>query len=233
MKWYKQQKNLYEAKSSGDENDSSQNLKNDEVKEYIEEKVIRVANNDLDRGLQATEGSAYDEKLDMMLDGVQEDTYPHFEEDEEPKDVSYFSKTTIITGNIESDEDIIIHGSLHGNIISNANINVYGEVQGDIQGLDAYFEDALISGNVSCHRVEVYSGSTIIGDVSGTELINGGKLKGNVFIDGLTTMTSTSALLGDLNTNELEIERGSVIQGNLKMKREVYIEDLGDDAILF
>lgn len=233
MKWYKQQKSLSEAKSSGDEIDLSQNLKNDEVKEYIEEKVVRVAHSDLSDGSQLTQETPYDEKLDRMLDGVQEETYPHFDEDEESKDVSYFSKTTIITGNIESDEDIIIHGSVHGNIMSNANINVFGEIQGDIQGMDASFKGALISGNVTCHRVEVLNGSTIIGDISATEFINGGKLKGDVNVVGVTKMTSTSALLGNLVTSELEVERGCVIQGNLKMNREVYIEDLADDAILF
>lgn len=133
------------------------------------------------------------------------------------------SKGTVLHGNIESEGDLIIHGHVKGDIICNSNLSVYGTVEGIINCNNAYFDQAIIVGDVGCSgNLELTQSSTVDGNVEAYELLNGGRIKGDAMISEHVRFTSTSAIVGNVSANDIQVDRGAVIQGKVTIRQEVY-----------
>ncbi|MEF9920180.1 MAG: polymer-forming cytoskeletal protein [Erysipelotrichaceae bacterium] len=135
----------------------------------------------------------------------------------------------IINGDICSDNDIIIYGNINGNVEGKANVQIYGEVKGNIKCEKGSFDHAIVHGDIiSSDSLEFTKTSVIIGDIRANDILNGGRIKGNLNVLGKTALKDTSAVVGDIKTGVIEIEKGAVLQGNLMIDKDVYFDGSED-----
>lgn len=142
------------------------------------------------------------------------------------EDTTTISKSTVIHGNIEADGDLVIQGHVQGDILCNANLSIYGIVEGTISCNNAYLDNAIVVGDIGCGgNMQVSESSTINGNVEAYELLNGGRIKGNAMVSEGVKFLSTSAIVGDVSANDIQVKRGAVIQGNIIIRQEVYFNE--------
>jgi cytoskeletal protein CcmA (bactofilin family) len=100
--------------------------------------------------------------------------------------VNLISSTTNVTGDINTESDIRIDGTLNGNLITSGRliIGTNGRIEGEIR----------------CKSAEIE-----------------GVMKGQIIVDELLSLKSTSSLTGDITTSQLLIEPGAIFQGNCQM----------------
>lgn len=241
MKWYEKQKQLYSQKNQTEtpSNTEETSYTSPYVEEVMPEETPLSSFED-DMPYQQTQSAQEDviyededmndyshDQLDEMLDD-QMDTYEagNFVNNAQPQqdtDTTIINKGTLITGNIETDGDLIIQGHVKGDIICNSNLSIYGVVEGTINCTNAYFDDAIITGDVGCSGgLELTQSTTLNGNVEAYELLNGGRIKGNATVAEGVRFMSTSAIVGDISANNIEIERGAVLQGNVTIRQDVY-----------
>lgn len=140
--------------------------------------------------------------------------------------VTTITKTILITGNIESDEDLIIYGNVKGNISCRSNVRIYGMIDGNITCDNAYFDNAIIHGDINCSKViELTKTSVITGNITAHNVLNGGRIKGDATVEDMISFTKNSAIIGNIQTKDIEIERGAVIQGNIMINQDIYFEN--------
>ncbi len=153
-------------------------------------------------------------------------TFPSQHSNNDSGQATTISKSTVINGNIETDGDLLIHGHVKGDILCNANLSIYGIVEGTISCSNAYLDNAIVVGDIGCGgNMQITESSTIDGNVEAYELLNGGRIKGNAMVSESVRFLSTSAIVGDVNANDIEVERGAVIQGNIVIRQEVYFNE--------
>jgi cytoskeletal protein CcmA (bactofilin family) len=92
-----------------------------------------------------------------------------------------------IEGELTSDEDVVIHGTLRGKLVSKDTVNVESGavVVADIAA-SSLSVGGQITGNVTASdRVDLMPGARLIGDVKASRLTigDGASLKGNVDMD--------------------------------------------------
>lgn len=93
-------------------------------------------------------------------------------------------KTIEIEGEIESDEDLVIQGTLRGKIVSkhDVTVDIGGNVEANITTRNLAISGR-VKGNVDATaRVELGKDGTMIGDVKAPRVIlaDGSKFKGNI-----------------------------------------------------
>lgn len=117
-----------------------------------------------------------------------------------------FKKTTKMARNNEVDTSAI-------NIIRQGT-DIIGDItcKGDIR------IDGKLKGTLNCEgRVVVGQGGLIEGTINCSNADISGSLKVNITVKELLTLKSSSNLVGDINTNKLQIEPGANFSGNCKM----------------
>lgn len=172
--------------------------------------------------------ATYTEPQEAIYEASQNDTYQQPSYTSAPSESSEsttIAQGTLINGNIESEGDLIIYGHICGDVLCNANLSIYGIVEGMINCNNAYVDNATIIGDIGCSgNMKVTESSTIDGNVEAYELINGGRIKGNATVGEGVQFTATSAIVGDISANHIEVERGAIIQGNMLVRQEVYFD---------
>lgn len=139
--------------------------------------------------------------------------------------VTVIQKGTIIDGNLRVEGNVEIHGEVNGNVTCNTHITVFGAVKGNIVADSGHLSDGFVTGNVNTKQdLFVGSQTEILGDVAAKSFVVNGKIKGNCTISEMLSINKTGVVLGDIVTGELLVEKGAVIQGNIKINREVFFE---------
>ena len=100
-------------------------------------------------------------------------------------------------------ETIIAEGvKVEGDFTSDGNVVIEGMVQGNVSA----------TGNIT-----VGERAVIDADVRAQNLQAAGTIKGNVHVEERTDLLASSVLQGDLSTNTLNIDAGSVVNGKITM----------------
>ena len=107
-------------------------------------------------------------------------------------------------GDILSEGKVTMRTSLVGNVVGNCVELVDCRVQGDIQAVTL---------------VKISTRSVVTGDIKTQDLLCSGEIAGNIEAKGHVTLSSGDKLKGDLTAATLSIERGAVIEGNLKVSQ--------------
>jgi len=96
--------------------------------------------------------------------------------------------------------------NITGDINSEGDIRIDGELIGNIasNGRVVIGDTGKITGNVTCKNCEV-----------------AGYVKGDMNIEQLINLKATSTVLGEIKTDKLSIEPGSVFSGNCTMGNQV------------
>lgn len=140
------------------------------------------------------------------------------------KEVTIIHKLTKFQGNIETQDDLVIYGSLTGDILSEGDVKVYGEVSGNISCHTACLYEASIAGDINCSSaMEITQNSVVHGNINAINLTCGGHIKGDIAVEELIHLQQTGAVLGNITALEIEIDRGAIVQGMVHITEEIEI----------
>lgn len=93
-----------------------------------------------------------------------------------------------VEGELTSDEEVVVHGSLRGALSTSDMVSVgtEGTVEADVQAT-ALSVAGRVTGNITAtERVDIQAGGRLVGDVKAARLTiaDGASFKGNVDMDG-------------------------------------------------
>lgn len=132
--------------------------------------------------------------------------------------VTTVSRNTSIVGEIHSDSNVEILGSMKGNIITKGDVNVFGKVLGDIKGANIDLTACTVQGNIiATGMLNIDSDSVLVGDIKSENLIINGKLKGNAQIRNMITCQSNALILGNVTAAVASINEGAKLQGSMQI----------------
>lgn len=144
------------------------------------------------------------------------------------KQMTIISKGTIITGDLKSEGDIEVYGTLTGSVSTVGNIRISGRQVGDVQGANITLSSCTVRGNITAAEdVKIDSDSVVIGDVKAKNLDVNGKLQGNVHGKSSITCQNNAVIVGDLTAASIVVNNGARLQG----KMQVFNGQLGEIKI--
>ena len=92
-----------------------------------------------------------------------------------------------IEGEITSDEDVVVQGTLRGRLVAKDAVSVEqtGAVEADISAGPVSVAGSVVGNIVSSDRVDLQNGSKVVGNVKATRITiaDGAQFKGNVDMD--------------------------------------------------
>ena len=124
-----------------------------------------------------------------------------------------FEKNEEVSGEMET----IIGSSVkvEGNFKSGGNVTVNGIVQGSIK---------------TSRDLKVGKSAKLKAEVSANNLFLQGEIRGNVSVKEKAQLTSSSKILGNIETKTLSVEEGAVINGKCTMLQEQAVEEVKSDS---
>ncbi len=135
-----------------------------------------------------------------------------FEENDES--TTYITKSTKITGDVETEGSIDIIGSVVGNVVCRGKLVIGGTVQGNVRANEVYANAARIEGDVVCEgSAKIGVGSVIIGKVEGASAVIAGAVNGDIDVQGPVIVDSTAVIMGNIKSKSVQINNGAVIEG--------------------
>ena len=143
-----------------------------------------------------------------------------------PQQLTIISKGTILTGDIKSDGNFEIYGTVTGSINTTGNIKVRGKQVGDMQGANISLSSCMVRGNLTAAEdMSIDSDSIIIGDIKAKRLSIDGKLQGNIYAKTSVTCQSNAIVMGDLTAATVTMENGARLNGKMQISNGK-IEDI-------
>lgn len=125
------------------------------------------------------------------------------------------SGSMVITGNIESSDQIKADGCIFGDLNTTSSVIVNGKIIGDV-ATDSLEVSGSIKGAVKVSTdARIEHAAVIMGDIKSANLQTKGKVKGNLEIKNVADITASAVVVGNIDTGELNSERGCVINGNV------------------
>lgn len=92
-----------------------------------------------------------------------------------------------IEGELTSDEDVVVHGTLRGRLETKDAVSVEqgGAVEADISGGPVAVAGTVTGNITSTDRVDLHNGARVVGNVKATRITiaDGAQFKGNVDMD--------------------------------------------------
>lgn len=131
---------------------------------------------------------------------------------------SVLAKGVVITGDISTDGDIIIEGSINGNLTSAGNIivNENAEITGNISGENLSVSNGHIQGDISVDKnLTISKDSSVEGNIIADNFNLSGQVVGNVQVSDTIALASTALINGDVETNGITVELGAAINGKI------------------
>ena len=172
-------------------------------KEIVEENIT-------DKIFTATEGDDSNEngttKKDVKKGQV--------EKEMELNNRTIITKSTIIAGNISTDDDLIIEGSVCGDVDCKGKLTISGEVSGNAIAKAISINTSKFEGDVrSDGRIEIKEGTVIIGNIYGDEALISGAVKGEIVVAKGARLEKTAIVKGNIKAKSVQIDNGAVLQG--------------------
>lgn len=134
------------------------------------------------------------------------------------RDTTVISKGTSITGDIRSDGDIEMHGTVMGNIVTKGNVTANGRQVGNVQGAKIDLSSCTVKGNLSASDdISIDSESVVVGDIKSGNLTMDGKLQGNIHVMGSVNCRENAVVLGDITSTTIVVSSGAKLQGKLQI----------------
>ncbi len=132
---------------------------------------------------------------------------------------SIISADTRIVGKIISNGNLIIGGEVEGDIMAKGDIRVKGKIKGSISANRVELSECSILGNIRAEAsLMIDSGSEVIGDIESGDTSIDGKIKGNVMSTADVVCKKNSFILGNVASESISIEKGSVVCGEIQIK---------------
>ena len=138
--------------------------------------------------------------------------------------LSVISKGMHITGNCETDGQLLIEGKISGNVTARGvELAASGSVDGDVMAAgktksdQAFIISGLVTGAVHAAQVEVRRGGKVHGGVVADEAVIHGQVHGGVLARNRLTLEETAEVEGDVHARRLALKEGGQVNGNISM----------------
>ena len=142
------------------------------------------------------------------------------------------SAGTALFGDLRTDGDVEIRGTLKGNLQATGKVRILGKVLGDIKGSSVELVSCAVQGNVTAAEVvRMDQGTVLIGDVIAGELYTDGKMKGNAMLERSASFTSNALLAGNVTASLVSMSEGAKIQGTVRISQDEKTDALFDAAL--
>ena len=191
MKWYEKQKKLY-----------TQNQEEQKNTPFGDRASIR-GNDAVDHAaLSAAVQESLKSQNEQLQTGKNDEA-----ESFKSKETTVIQEHTTLQGDMNTEDNITIHGVFIGNISCGGDLTISGSVKGNISCKNAVIQQAKIEGDIVCDtHLEI------------SQILCGGQIIGDTRIEGKSQFLASSAISGDIQTQCLEVECGAVLQGNLQVQ---------------
>ncbi len=132
---------------------------------------------------------------------------------------SVISADTRIVGKIISNGNVLVGGDVEGDIVAKGDVRVKGKVRGNISANRIELSECSVLGNIRAEAsLAVDAASEVIGDIESGDTTIDGKIKGNVTSTGDVVCKKNSFILGNVSSDSISIEKGSVVCGEIQIK---------------
>lgn len=138
-------------------------------------------------------------------------------ENPQDKERNVFGEGLRIDGDVSSNTDIVIRGTVHGNIVCRGDIELSGSVQGDIEGRNVRIAGGRIEGNVVCSETLKVERSSVVGNLTAQRAQIDNKVEGNITVHGTLALLREADIRGDIVAGALSIEEGAVLTGKVSV----------------
>lgn len=129
-------------------------------------------------------------------------------------EVAVIPKGTVITGNIEIEGKLEMHGTVNGDINSNDYVNICGDIKGNIKANDICTKDSFIEGSITCaSSASVQENTVILGDIEAQELNVDGAIQGKIDVKGMVTLGDKAIVDSDIKAKSIQVSNGAAING--------------------
>lgn len=129
-------------------------------------------------------------------------------------EVSVFTESMIINGNLATEGSLEVRGSIVGNVEALGKLNVTGAIQGNSQAAEIYADGAKITGDLRSEgSIKVGQSTVIIGNVFATSAVIAGAIKGDIDVRGPVILDTSAIVMGDIKSKSVQINNGAVIEG--------------------
>ncbi len=129
-------------------------------------------------------------------------------------EVSVFTESMIINGNIATEGALEVRGSIVGNVEALGKLNITGAIQGNSQAAEIYADGAKITGELRSEgTIKVGQSTVIIGNIYATSAVIAGAVKGDIDVKGPVILDASAIVMGDIKSKSVQINNGAVIEG--------------------
>lgn len=146
------------------------------------------------------------------------------EPSKDPKEVglSVICEDVVITGDVNASSNIELYGSVTGNVeCGDMAIKVKGKITGNINAQNLTVSSKDIKGNVNCSKdVIIHQDAVVVGDIIAENVVCEGKVIGNINTSLFLDLKSSAVIDGDCAFGTLAIEKGGIINGNVKVNKK-------------
>lgn len=128
---------------------------------------------------------------------------------------------TSIFGDIRAEGDVEIQGKLKGNLEAAGNVRITGKVLGDVKGDSIELIACAVQGNITAaSRLRIDQGTVVVGDLSASDLVMDGKVKGSVQVANSASFQSSAVLAGNVSASLVSMSQGAKIQGTVRIAQD-------------
>lgn len=136
------------------------------------------------------------------------------------------SGDTKIEGSIISNSNLEVGGIIIGDVVTTEAINVSGKLKGDIKAYAVEIDGGHVIGDTKAVSLFRASEKAILsGDISCVDVEMLGKVQGNITSKRLH-VHKDAVILGDIITDEISIEFGAKVRGQLNYSADVPVDEL-------
>lgn len=129
---------------------------------------------------------------------------------EKPK-TTLLAEGSVFEGTLHTKGDVEIAGVFKGDIFS----------EGNVQGGNVELVTSSVQGDVSAKELlKIGPQSVIGGNIKTKDMICSGRIVGNVESSGRVTLTTGSALTGDLTAATIAVMEGALMEGRFKIAKK-------------
>ena len=115
--------------------------------------------------------------------------------------------------------NLLIGGDVEGDIMAKGDVRVRGKVKGSISANRVELSECSVFGNIRAETsLMIDAGSEVIGDIESGDTSIDGKIKGNVLSTANVLCKKNSFILGNVASDSISIEKGSVVCGEIQIK---------------
>ncbi len=120
----------------------------------------------------------------------------------------------VITGNITTQSDMRIEGSIVGDIACEGNILLYGNVDGNVNANNITIHSGSMKGDV-CVKADAIleEESTLKGNLTAVNVVSNAKSQGQIIASGTVELKNQAFVHGDITAATFSVTSGAKIKG--------------------